>query len=257
MQLLALLCQPAEVQGFVPLPTVDRLLGDRFRHPACRLGLGLHVGAHRRVHGLSDHRRGCGAAKLAAIRRRRRADRGSAVVGLPREPQPGRVRSRFASVLPETMRGDEFLERYGGTTDRVTRVDPGRTYAVRQPTAHPIREHARVRRFAELLAGHPDDAALGEMGELMYASHASYSACGLGSDGTDLLVELVRRAGPAAGPVRGQDHRGRERRDRRHPGEGRRGAGRRGDRPRLSRADRPTALRLRRLVAGRLRIRRA
>ena len=37
------------------------------------------------------------------------------------------------------------------------------------------------------------------MGELMYGSHASYSACGLGSDGTDLLVELVREAGPAAG----------------------------------------------------------
>ena len=33
----------------------------------------------------------------------------------------------------------------------------------------------------------------------MYGSHASYSACGLGSDGTDLLVELVREAGPAAG----------------------------------------------------------
>jgi L-arabinokinase len=33
----------------------------------------------------------------------------------------------------------------------------------------------------------------------MYDSHASYSACGLGSDGTDRLVELVREAGPAAG----------------------------------------------------------
>ena len=33
----------------------------------------------------------------------------------------------------------------------------------------------------------------------MYESHASYSACGLGSDGTDRLVELVRAAGPAAG----------------------------------------------------------
>ncbi|MFO0890331.1 MAG: hypothetical protein U0790_14460 [Isosphaeraceae bacterium] len=37
------------------------------------------------------------------------------------------------------------------------------------------------------------------MGELMYGSHASYSACGLGSDGTDLLVELVRQAGSASG----------------------------------------------------------
>ena len=49
----------------------------------------------------------------------------------------------------------------------------------------------------------------------------------------------------------------RERRDRRHPGEGRRGPGRRGDRPPLSRADRPAAVRLRGLLAGRLRIRRA
>ena len=55
------------------------------------------------------------------------------------------------------MRGDEFLARYGGTTDKVTRVDPDRTYAVRQPTAHPIHEHARVRRFAELLASDPDE----------------------------------------------------------------------------------------------------
>jgi len=33
------------------------------------------------------------------------------------------------------------------------------------------------------------------MGELMYASHESYSACGLGSQGTDLLVGLVRSYG--------------------------------------------------------------
>jgi L-arabinokinase len=37
------------------------------------------------------------------------------------------------------------------------------------------------------------------MGELMYASHESYSACGLGSSGTDRLVDLVREAGPASG----------------------------------------------------------
>ena len=33
----------------------------------------------------------------------------------------------------------------------------------------------------------------------MSASHASYGACGLGSEGTDRLVELVRLAGPDAG----------------------------------------------------------
>jgi len=34
---------------------------------------------------------------------------------------------------------------------------------------------------------------------LMYQSHASYSACGLGSAETDLIVRLVREAGPARG----------------------------------------------------------
>ncbi len=37
------------------------------------------------------------------------------------------------------------------------------------------------------------------MGELMYQSHESYSACGLNSEGTDLLVKLVREAGPVEG----------------------------------------------------------
>ncbi len=33
----------------------------------------------------------------------------------------------------------------------------------------------------------------------MYESHESYSACGLGSDGTDRLISLARTAGPARG----------------------------------------------------------
>ena len=37
------------------------------------------------------------------------------------------------------------------------------------------------------------------MGELMYQSHESYSACGLGSRGTDLIVGLVRKEGPSQG----------------------------------------------------------
>jgi L-arabinokinase len=45
----------------------------------------------------------------------------------------------------------------------------------------------------------PTDATLREMGELMYAAHASYSACGLASEGTDLLVEMVRERGPDSG----------------------------------------------------------
>ena len=43
------------------------------------------------------------------------------------------------------------------------------------------------------------DPELAELGQLMFQSHASYSACGLGSPGTDRLVELVRAAGPSQG----------------------------------------------------------
>ena len=83
----------------------------------------------------------------------------------------------------------------------MTRVQPDREYAVRQATAHPVYENARVTRFAELLGrlrpGANDVAR--EMATLMSESHASYGACGLGSEGTDRLVELVRRAGADSG----------------------------------------------------------
>ncbi len=85
-------------------------------------------------------------------------------------------------------------------TDPVTRVEPARTYAVRACTEHPIEEHHRVRVFRALLeAGAAGESQRELLGELMYQSHASYGACGLGSDGTDLLVELARRAGRGAG----------------------------------------------------------
>jgi L-arabinokinase len=114
---------------------------------------------------------------------------------------PSEFEQRFAAHLPETMTGEDFLARYVGTTDAVTRVEPGRTYAVRVAAAHPVYEHFRVRAFAELLGGGAEGGERRRelLGELMYQSHASYSACGLGSEGTDRLVELVREAGADAG----------------------------------------------------------
>jgi L-arabinokinase len=113
---------------------------------------------------------------------------------------PSEWESHYRDHLPETIGGAEFLARYGGTTDRVTTILPERRYPVRQPTAHPIYEHHRVRLFRALLTGPPlNDERLRLLGELMYQSHASYSACGLGAAGADRLVALVREAGPAAG----------------------------------------------------------
>jgi L-arabinokinase len=105
----------------------------------------------------------------------------------------------YAPDIPETLTGAEFLARYGGTTDRVTRVDPGRQYAVRVPARHPVAEHARVTGWREMLATSArEDAPIETLGKAlgawMYESHASYSACGLGSAGTDRLVALARQA---------------------------------------------------------------
>jgi L-arabinokinase len=197
--LLALLCQPAEVKGFVELPP--------------SIGFwGIDSGIRHAVSGSDYTSVRTGAfmgyriiAQEAGLRVADQTDDGVVHINDPRwsgylaNLTPEEFDREFASRLPVTMRGEDFLTHYGGTTDRITRVDPRRTYAVRQPTAHPIYEHARVRRFAEILSSRLDQAAIEEMGALMMASHASYSACGLGSDGTDLLVDLVRQAGSAAG----------------------------------------------------------
>lgn len=106
----------------------------------------------------------------------------------------------FEGRVPEVMRGDAFLARYGGITDDVTRVDPRRTYAVRVATAHPIFESARVRAFRDLLSsGASDEDSRRRLGAWMFESHASYGACGLGSSGTDRLVAMARDAGAERG----------------------------------------------------------
>jgi len=197
--LLSLLCQPAKVQGFVPLPSSIRFWG-------------IDSGIRHAVSGSDYTSVRTGAfmgyrliAELAELKEVARSEDGILRIDDPRwsgflaNLSPAEFDRDFAPHLPTELRGDEFLALYRGTTDSVTRVDPNQSYAVRLPTAHPIHENARVRRFATLLEADPNEPAWREMGELMYGSHASYSACGLGSDGTDLLVELVREAGLAAG----------------------------------------------------------
>jgi len=63
-------------------------------------------------------------------------------------------------------------------------------------TRYAVEENHRIALFVELAAGSVAGAA---MGELMYQSHYAYTECGLGSEATDLLVELVRERGPERG----------------------------------------------------------
>ncbi len=197
-ELLALRCQPAEVLGHWPIPEAWGVWG-------------IDSGVRHAVTG-SDY----ASVRAAAFMGYRCIARAA---GLTAEPiAPGRVRiddprwggyvanvspsefeTRYRQAVPERMTGRAFLDELHGTTDELVPIDPRTSYAVRQAVAHPIYEHLRVRLFAALLRGPAELEAARLLGELMYQSHASYSACGLGAEATDRLVQRVYQAGPDAG----------------------------------------------------------
>jgi galactokinase len=180
--LMALLCQPAELQASVPLPDDVGLWG-------------LDSGERHAVGG-SDY----GAVRTGAFMGLRILREQLEVPGpYLANIRPDAFQRRLSQLLPEEMTGAAFLARYQGTADEVTSVVPERTYRVRAPTAHPVHERWRVEAFRDLLLERASDARRHRLGELMFESHASYGRCGLGSDGTDRLVALVRAEGPSAG----------------------------------------------------------
>ena len=199
-QLLALICQPAELGGTIQLPEALAVWG-------------LDSGTSHSIGGGDYGSVRAGTfmgyriiAELAGLDVQQLGDR--VVIQDPRwggylaNLSPAEFEAQFAAQLPVSLSGEEFVSRYGGTVDPVTSVVPDRTYLVRAPTAHAVYESFRVQRFAELLRRQqerPDKEEKVALGKLMYESHASYSACGLGSSGTDLLVDLVRSVGVDGG----------------------------------------------------------
>lgn len=198
-RLLALLCQPAEMQGMIEIPADVSFWGldSGVRHAVA----GADYGSVRTGTFMGQRI----IAELAGLKATETETAGLVRIedtrwgGYLANLTPSEFEHTYAAHLPQQLSGAEFLSRYTGTADAVTRVDPERSYAVRVPAAHAVYEHHRVRVFAELLEGVAGERRLELLGELMYQSHASYSACGLGVAGTDQLVELVRQAGPGQG----------------------------------------------------------
>ncbi len=197
-RLLALLCQPAELQPSVALPQEIEVWGidSGIRHAVTGADYGsVRVGAFMGYRILAD----TAGLQAQTLQQNRVSIEDPLWHGYLANIPVSLWMRKYADLVPETLNGATFLARYGGSTDTVTRIDPDRVYAVRQATAHPIYEAQRVRLFRALLSQHPiTEEHLRLLGELMFQSHASYSACGLGSHGTDLLVDLVRAAGPSS-----------------------------------------------------------
>ncbi|HKP68173.1 MAG TPA: hypothetical protein VJV05_02740 [Pyrinomonadaceae bacterium] len=190
-KLTKILCQPAEIQGTLEIPDEVEFWG-------------IDSGVRHAVSGSDYSSVRVGAfmgyriiAELAALAVR---EIGHGVVeiedkhwrGYLSNVCPDEYEVEFQDQMPYSMTGGSFLAKYRGTTDTVTSIDPSKTYAIKAPTEHAIYENWRVKRFAELLVGTIDERRLIELGELMFASHAGYTACGLTETRTDRIVELVR-----------------------------------------------------------------
>jgi L-arabinokinase len=187
-QLMTLLCQPAQLQPFIQIPD--------------EIGFwGIDSGIRHAVSG-SDYT----SVRVGAFMGQRIISELMKKEGYPFIPgnylaniTPDVFEKYFLYHLPQKMNGGEFIQKYQSTFDTVTEVYPESDYNISNPTAHPIYENYRVHSFAELLKTPATEKTCVRLGELMYLSHNSYSACGLNSSGTDRLVELTRQTGSGKG----------------------------------------------------------
>ena len=201
-ELLALRCQPATVEGFVPNPRRNCVLGHRFRcSPFGRRGR-LFFCPLWCVYGLSNHRGGRGNSREAGQSTIRASSRSTIQLGTVIWRT-----SRLVNFILDSparfqykLSGREFLQRYAGTTDHVTRVDAerhvrrARTYAVSHRNESTGSAIANASRIADQRAIASRDGP----------THVRRPRRLLGlwfgmSDATDLLVRLVREAAPTAG----------------------------------------------------------
>ena len=197
-KLLELICQPAQLKGTFELPEEIEIWGidSGIRHSVAGADYGsVRAGAfigYRMIAEIAD-------LEVENLENNLVKILDEHWHGYLANITPEEFEKNFRAKLPDKISGSEFLEKYHGITDKISVINPEKKYAVLAPTAHPIYENYRVQKFAEILKNDFDKSRLKELGELMFQSHASYSACGLGSDGTDLLFELVQKHGAENG----------------------------------------------------------
>lgn len=112
---------------------------------------------------------------------------------------PSEFEDKFLPLLPESILGQAFVERYQTSIDVVSFIDRDQEYKVLKCTRHPVYENFRAKLFAQIIKNYTTEFQnysnrLNLMGELMYQSHQSYVDCGLSSSPADDLVHRVKQA---------------------------------------------------------------
>ncbi len=162
---LPILCRPASAAAPVALPAGLEIVG-------------WPTGTPHDVGGVPYER-----ARAAAFMGKRMVEDAAArtwswVSQLPRD---------VVDELPDVLRGETFLEKWGSTSDDVTMVRPDEAYPVRAATVFGVEEHVRaVSALAALASGELD-----QLGPLMAASHAGYDEMGLGHTAATRIVQEV------------------------------------------------------------------
>ncbi|CAI5934978.1 unnamed protein product [Closterium sp. NIES-64] len=237
--LLALLCRPASVQGCLALPPHVALWGidSGARHSVGGAGYsGVRAAAFM---GLTLINVASGESSEASTSVSAAPHDLAPAVTQPLsclcELDPHSL-PLLEPILPATMHGSAFLARHASHGDPATTVAADLHYPVRPASRHPVMEHFRTRCFRSLLLTHVEHEEGGKevqgkgvegegdegadegggavsgggrleqmalLGELMMQSHASYTACGLGSPATDLIVALARTHMGPHGPLWG------------------------------------------------------
>lgn len=195
--LLRMVCQPHELQAALMLPPGVRVVG-------------INSNVKHSVGGGGYGKTRCAAFMGHAMLLRKMQEIGVAANRpLAGDPMRGYLanlplddyKMMFREYVPEFMHGKEFIDRFGSTIDRATKVDPSTNYPVQHATDHHVFEASRVKNFAAFIeeAGRlpmgsvEQSRLLDKAGHLMYASHLSYTNDAmLGADECDLLVSLIR-----------------------------------------------------------------
>ncbi|KAF3532114.1 hypothetical protein DY000_02039005 [Brassica cretica] len=203
-KLLAMICQPAEVIGLVEIPNHVRFWGidSGIRHSVGGADYGsVRVGAYmgrKMIKSMASSILSQSVSNGNGGNPEELEDEGielletEASLDYLCNLSPHRYEARYADKLPDFMLGQTFIDEYSDHDDPVTVIDQKRSYSVKAPARHPIYENFRVKTFKALLTSATSDEQLTALGGLLYQCHYSYSACGLGSDGTNRLVQLVQ-----------------------------------------------------------------
>lgn len=190
-EMLSILCQPDKILEFVPWPLQVSFVGIHTKVPRSTTSTAYIETRTAAFMGLTILKKELALEKL----------NDNYLCNLTVQE----FQEKCYPLLPERMRGEDFLEKYGETVDTVTEVQPEKIYQVRSRVEHPIYENARVKQFIAAIKNASRDREhihdyLKEAGNLMYASNASYrDLAGLGSPEVDGIVNIAQKIGEPGG----------------------------------------------------------